>query len=286
MSDRELIQAKDLNASEQFFRSVFENAQIGISVFSIDRREHFSNRAMSEMLGYSEEELCQLEKWDEITHPDDRIASAERYSALLQGRRDKDAYEQRFIGRDGRIVFASGKFTLLRDAEGRPEYVVALTEDITERNRVAKQMEMLLESTGQGIYGIDLQGNCTLINRAACELVGYRPEELLGRNMHELVHHHKPDGSYYPINDCPVFRAFSKGEGCRVDNEVMWRRDGSRVPVEYSSFPILEGGRITGAVVTVLDNQSRAQARAGGAGHCQRGGRGRHDGQVRSFSPT
>jgi PAS domain S-box-containing protein len=95
-------------------------------------------------------------------------------------------------------------------------------------------MEMLLESTGQGIYGIDLQGNCTFINRATCELVGYRPDETLGRNMHDLIHHHKPDGSVYPVDQCPIYRAFRKGGGCCVDSEVMWRRDGTPIPVEYS----------------------------------------------------
>ena len=96
-----------------------------------------------------------------------------------------------------------------------------------ERNRVAQQLELLLEFTGQGIYGINLQGNCTFINRATCELVGYQPEEVLGRNMHDLVHHHKADGSVYPVDQCPIYCAFKKGESCRVDGEVMWRRDGS-----------------------------------------------------------
>ena len=129
-----------------------------------------------------------------------------------------------------------------------------------ERNRVTQQMQLLLESTGQGIYGIDLQGNCTFVNRATCEMVGYRPAEVLGRNMHDLVHHHKPNGSPYPVGECPVFRAFKRGEGCRVDDEVMWRRDGSAIPVEYSSFPILEGGKIAGAVVTIVDIADRKAA--------------------------
>jgi two-component system sensor histidine kinase/response regulator len=126
-----------------------------------------------------------------------------------------------------------------------------------ERNRVTQQMQMLLESTGQGIYGIDLQGRCTFVNRATCEMVGYRPDEALGRNMHDLVHHHKTDGSPYPVDECPLFRAFRKGEGCRIDAEVIWRRDGAPISVEYSSFPILEDGKITGAVVTVLDITER-----------------------------
>jgi two-component system sensor histidine kinase/response regulator len=129
-----------------------------------------------------------------------------------------------------------------------------------ERNRVTQQMQLLLESTGQGIYGIDLQGNCTFINRATCEMVGYRPAEVLGRNMHVLVHHHKPDGSPYPVEECPIYRAFKKGEGCRLDEEVMWRRDGTPIPVEYSSFPILEDGKIAGAVVTIVDIANRKAA--------------------------
>jgi PAS domain S-box-containing protein len=254
--------------SEQFFRSIFENAQIGISFFNIDGRAVFSNRALQQMLGYSGEELSHLEKWEEIVHSDDRAAGGKRYAALICGERDHDEWEQRFVRSDGRILIANERFTLLRDAVGNPQYVASLMEDITEkkraqeeRNRVAKRMEMLLESTGQGIYGIDLQGNCTFINRAACELVGYHSDEVLGRNMHDLVHHHKPDGSVYPIDECPVFRAFRKGEGCCVDTEVMWRRDGVPIPAQYSSFPIFEGGMITGAVVTVLDITERKRAK-------------------------
>jgi PAS domain S-box-containing protein len=129
-----------------------------------------------------------------------------------------------------------------------------------ERNRVTQQMQLLLEFAGQGIYGIDLQGNCTFINRATCELIGYRAEEVLGRKTHDLMHHHKPDGSVYPIDECPVYRACKKGEGCCTNAEVIWRRDGTPVPVEYSSFPILEGGNVTGAVVTVVDITERKRA--------------------------
>jgi PAS domain S-box-containing protein len=256
-----------MQASEQFFRSIFENAQIGISFFNIDGSTVFSNRALHEMLGYTGEELSHIERWDEIIHPDEHVPGAERYAELVQGKHDSDEWEQRFVRRDGSIVVANGRFSLLRDAAGKPQYVASFTEDITEskrvqqeRDRIAKQMEMLLESTGQGIYGIDLHGDCTFINRATCELIGYSPEEVLGRKMHDLMHHHKPDGSVYPREECPVYRACQRGEGCCIDTEVIFRRDGTPIPVEYSSFPILEGGTITGAVVTVVDITERKLA--------------------------
>ena len=255
------------NQSEQLFRSIFENAQIGISFFSIAGRAIFTNRAFQEMLGYSEQELSRLEHWDKIIHPDERASGSARYAELVQGKRDRDEWEQRLLRRDGSVVIANARFSVLRDAAGKPQYVTSLTEDITERkraqeerSRVTRRMEMLLESTGQGLYGIDLKGNCTFINRATCDMVGYRPEEALGRNMHELVHHHKPDGSFYPVDECPIYRAFRKGAGCRLDTEVIWRSDGTPIAVEYSSFPIVENGKITGAVVTVADITERKHA--------------------------
>ncbi len=254
-------------ASDRLFRSIFENAQIGISFFNIDGQAVFTNRAFQEMLGYAEKDLSHLEKWDQIVHPDQRASGAERYAELVQGKHEKDEWEQRFVHHDGRAVVTNARFSLIRDTSGKPQYVASLTEDITEsrraqeeRNRLTRRMQLLLESTGQGIYGIDLEGKCTFINRATCELVCCRPEETLGQNMHELVHHHKPDGSVYPADQCPVYRAIKKGEGCRVDDEVMWRRDGTPIPVEYSSFPILEDGRIIGAVVTVVDITERKRA--------------------------
>jgi len=266
ITDRKRAERR-LRDSEQLFRSVFENNQIGISFFNIDGHAVFTNRAFQEMLGYTEKELKHLEKWDELIHPEERVSGAKRYAELVEGKRDKDEWEQRFLHRDGRIVVTNARFSLVRDAIGKPQYVTSLTEDITEskrareeRNRVTQQMQMLLQSTGQGIYGIDLQGSCTFINRATCEMLGYRPEEALGRNMHELIHHHKPDGSPYPVEECPFYRALKKGEGCRADTEVIWRRDGSAIAVEYSSFPILEEGRITGAVVTVVDVTERKRA--------------------------
>ena len=102
---------------------------------------------------------------------------------------------------------------------------------------------LLLESTGEGIFGIDLDGNCSFINRAGARLLGWEPAQVMGRNMHALIHHTHADGRHYPECDCPIFRAFRQGLACRIDDEVLWRADGSSFPAEYSSHPVLEGAR-------------------------------------------
>ncbi|MDP2819369.1 MAG: PAS domain-containing sensor histidine kinase [Polaromonas sp.] len=122
------------------------------------------------------------------------------------------------------------------------------------------KLSQLLESTGEGIFGIDMDGRCTFINRAGAEQLGYAPAEVLGRNMHELAHHSQADGAHYPEQLCPIFNAFRKALPCRIDTELFWRKNGSAFAVEYSSYPIVDGGVVQGAVVTFVDISARRQA--------------------------
>lgn len=122
------------------------------------------------------------------------------------------------------------------------------------------RFSLLLESTGEGIFGIDLAGHCTFINRAGAQILGYRTEAILGQNMHWLTHHSHADGSHYPDTDCPIFNAFRQGLPCRLDTEVFWRQDRSAFPVEYSSYPIMAGSEVSGAVITFVDITERTRA--------------------------
>ncbi len=126
------------------------------------------------------------------------------------------------------------------------------------------KLSQLLESTGEGIFGIDMFGCCTFINRAGAELLGWQTDQVLGRNMHELAHHTHGDGeqcgTHYPEHLCPIFNAFRNGLPCRIDTEYFWRRDGTAFAVEYSSYPIMEGDGVQGAVVTFVDISARRQA--------------------------
>jgi PAS domain S-box-containing protein len=105
-----------------------------------------------------------------------------------------------------------------------------------------------------------MDGRCTFVNRVAAEMLGYRTEQVHGRNMHELIHHTHADGRHYPECDCPIFNAFRRGLPCRIDSEVLWRADGSAFSAEYSSHPVIDGGVVQGAVVTIVDITERKQA--------------------------
>ncbi len=125
---------------------------------------------------------------------------------------------------------------------------------------VTDRLSLLLESTGEGIFGIDLGGHCTFMNRAAAQTLGWRTDDVLGQNMHALIHHSHADGGHYPEADCPIFNAFRQGLPCRIDDEVLWRKDGTSFWAEYSSHPIIDRGVVRGAVVSFVDITARRQA--------------------------
>ncbi|MEY2633392.1 MAG: hypothetical protein RIR00_2046 [Pseudomonadota bacterium] len=125
-----------------------------------------------------------------------------------------------------------------------------------------RQLELILESTGEGIYGIDLRGRCIFINEAGATMLGYTPDEMLGRHMHYLIHHSHADASLMPVAECHIYQAFREGRGIRIDDEVLWRRDGSSFAAEYASYPIRDGDAVLGAVVTFNDITRRKQDEA------------------------
>jgi PAS domain S-box-containing protein len=119
--------------------------------------------------------------------------------------------------------------------------------------RLRRQNELILNSAGEGIYGLDLAGNATFVNPAAAKMIGWEIEELIGRPMHAMLHHSKADGTPYPEVECPIYAAFRDGAVHRMDTEVFWRKDGTSFSVQYISTPIRERAKLVGAVVTFKD---------------------------------
>lgn len=124
-----------------------------------------------------------------------------------------------------------------------------------------QRVRLLLNSTAEAIYGLDLAGNCVFCNPACLRLLGYEDESrLLGRKMHEILHHSRSDGTYFPAEECHISRAFLHGEGVHVQDDVFWRTDDTPLPVEYWSYPVRRDGEVIGAVVTFLDITERKRA--------------------------
>jgi PAS domain S-box-containing protein len=121
-----------------------------------------------------------------------------------------------------------------------------------------ERIRLLLSSTAEAIYELDMEGKCAFSNPACARLLGYSgSEDLLGQDMHSLCHHTKPDGSPLPLQECRIYQAFRSGERVHVDDELLWRADGTSFPAEYWSYPVVRGGQVVGAVVTFLDITER-----------------------------
>jgi PAS domain S-box-containing protein len=135
----------------------------------------------------------------------------------------------------------------------------------TEAEVVDRQasLQRLLDSTAEGLYGVDRQGRCTFINNAALTMLGYeRESDLLGREMHAVVHHSRADGRPYPASESKVYQAYKARQSSHSVDEVFWRQDGSAFPVEYWSHPIVHEGEVQGAVATFFDISDRIEMQA------------------------
>jgi PAS domain S-box-containing protein len=130
-----------------------------------------------------------------------------------------------------------------------------------ELSRAEQRSRLILESVADGIFGVDADGRVTFINPSASACLGYSREEMLGEKVHDLVHHSHPDGTPYVVEGCPMYRAFTEGLRAQRDDEVLWKKDGTAVPVEYSATPIKQGdGELVGAVITFRDISDRREA--------------------------
>ena len=136
-----------------------------------------------------------------------------------------------------------------------------LTERSNEAIRQSEESKRkLLHTVGDGILGVDAIGRLTFVNPAALRMLGFSETEMLGQNIHALIHHSHKDGSNYPEEDCPMYASRVKAVDSHVEDEVLWRKDGSSFPVDYFSSPITKDGTVEGAVVTFRDITERKRA--------------------------
>lgn len=258
------IAEEALLSSEQRWRSVFENSAIGVALADLTGRLRATNPTYQKMLGYSEEEFKTLSFLD-FTHEDYVETCEVLATELVEGKREQFQIEKQYRRKDGSPIWVRDHISLVPGTETVPRFIMALSEDVTERRQAEEALQkseervrLILDSSAEGIFGCDPNGTCLFTNRAAVRLLGYdEPSELLGENMHALEHHTRKDGTPFPIEECPIYIGFHESRGVHIDDDVFWRKDGTSFPVEYWSHPMLRDDKVVGAVITFFDITER-----------------------------
>ncbi|MBI4885713.1 MAG: PAS domain S-box protein [Acidobacteria bacterium] len=252
---------ESLRDSQTRLQLATEASNIGPWDWNLTTNTVYYSPEWKRQIGYADGEIAgEFREWERRLHPEDRdriLAAVQAYVADPSVGYD---VEFRLRHRDGSYRWIHTRGTVIRDAAGTPARMLGCHVDITdqkqaahEREQLVRTLQLILASTGEGVYGVDAAGRCTFINRAGAEALGWRSEDLVGQDMHALTHHTRADLSPYPRGECPIGQTRTAGTPGRVDGEVFWRRDGTSFPVGYSSYPIVEAGVVRGAVVTFAD---------------------------------
>jgi PAS domain S-box-containing protein len=267
IGDREKA-ANAVQEREARTSAIFESAMDAIVTMDFQGRVVEWNAVAASIFGYSRDESIGKEMAALIIPPalrDRHRLGLARYLDTGEGPLLNKRIEMVGFAADGRELRLELTITPIR-LRNRSPLFTAFIRDIGEKKRIEQERarltgynRMLLDSTAEGIYGLDVEGRCTFINQAGARSIGYSPDEVIGERMHELTHHHYPDGTPYPAAQCPLMQSFLD-RVVHLDDEYFWRKNGTLFPVEYSSVPLRENGELVGAVVTFSDISARKRS--------------------------
>jgi PAS domain S-box-containing protein len=260
--------AKDLSlitVSRNYVDDIFKTMDDCLVVISPDNLIQTVNRATCELLGYKEAAFIGKEMGDIFAEgtPKD-LLDFQSILAKLTAKGTIVNLEVSVLSKNYKEIPVLFSGSIMRDIDNQVVGIVCVVKDITEL-KIAEQSlresqaqnKLILDSVGEGIYGLNLEGQTTFANPAAQKMLGYSLEEMSGHTQHSLIHHTKPDGMPYPIEECSIYKCFKDGETHHKAGEIFWRKDGTSFPVEFVSIPIVENGVIVGAVVTFMDISER-----------------------------
>ena len=283
--------SQEAEAARWQSQMILDSAGEGICGVDLEGKIVFVNPAARTMFGWKEDEGVGLDLHAHTHHhhADGSVHALEHcpiYQTLRDGER-RQVHDDLYWCKDGSSFPVEFTVTAMKQ-EGRINGAVNVFRNIAERKqteaellhhrrhleelvqqRTATLLETearashILESSADGLYGVDAEGLITFINPAACTLLGYTAEQLIGRSAHALFHYARPDGSPYPAPECPSHGALQLGQEVRIDSELYWHADGHGIPVMYAIHPMTQNGKVTGAVTSFVDmSELRAAALA------------------------
>lgn len=252
---------------KELVQSAFGQSALPIAVLDATGRVVECNAAYARLLGRTPESLAGA-SIREFVDPADQAALARaeaHFRDILEGR--VSSYHAEWptppsAGVPPRWVEIHA--SLVR---GPPDRIVIVGVDVTERRhaleelqRLRRQNDLILNAVAEGVLGMDAGGRITFVNEAGARILGYRSAELVGKERHALIHHSRSEGVAYPESRCPISATLLDGSVHHASGEVFWRKDGKPVPVDYTSAPIREEGRLVGAAIIFADVSERTQA--------------------------
>ena len=239
----------------------------------------FANTHASELFGFARAELVGSHL-NLIVPPERQEEMQARLAAMPGGELRVNEVRQN-VTKSGQKLWMAWSDRLIKPGEGRQKELLFVGNDVTEQVRQKQELEdlveklaakgaqlkvseersrLILESSAEGLFGTDVEGDITFVNPAACRMLGFTAEELVGKPSHATFHHQRPDASVYPKEECPMYAAYKDGKASRIDNEFLWRKDGSGFAVEYGATPMLKDGVVIGSVVSFTDITERKEA--------------------------
>lgn len=252
-----------LSTSRAQLRAFLDNLPSPVSLVDLEGNVVLTNGAGAALHGRSPEELVGRSRGD--LFPPQAAAEEAAKDRQVVDTRARRSEEATVHDPDGSVRWVlTQRFPVVEGDEVTAVGVIAT--DITDRKRLEQhaqlaeqRVRLMLESIVDGVIGVDASARCTFLNGSAEALLGYRTQDVVGREIHPLMHHSHEDGSPYPYLECPTYLTLTTGAVSRSEDEVLWRADGTPVPVRMTSSPVLLDGRITGAVITFHDMITRRQ---------------------------
>ncbi|HTZ19102.1 MAG TPA: PAS domain S-box protein, partial [Dissulfurispiraceae bacterium] len=268
ITDRKQME-QTLRLREREYRTLVENSPDLIVRYDRELRRTYVNPAWEKASGLTAQEVVNLPMADTPRVPKPIVAEyIDKIKKVLETG-VPEAIEFAWVNALG--VNLHLEYTIVSEYNLQGEIISALSvgHDITAHkqmeegiNKLLHRNEMILNTAGEGIYGVDTDGCVTFINPAASKMLGWEGEELVGRNSHATWHYAWHDKTAFPAESCRLLGALKAGIGCTVYDDVFWRKDGTNFRVEYTCTPMIDGGEVTGGVVTFKDISERMKLEA------------------------